>query len=269
MPMRDLIGPEGGLFIIAGPCVIESADLCLSIARHVKAVCDALGLPYIFKASFDKANRSAANSFRGPGLEDGLVVLGRIKQELGVPVLSDIHEAHQAAAAAKVVDVLQVPAFLARQTDLLVACGRTGRTVNIKKGQFMSPQEMGLALEKVRSTGNDNVMLTERGTFFGYSRLVNDFTALAIMKQFGKPVVFDVTHSTQQPAGQGNQSGGDPQFAPLLARAAVAAGVDGLFLECHPDPKSAKSDPATMLALEQVQPLLSQCRQLADLRRRW
>src|SRR3954447_27021134 len=170
------------LFIIAGPCVIESSDLCLSIARHMKGVCDRLGLTYIFKASFDKANRSSNASFRGPGLTDGLVVLDRIRKDLGVPVLTDVHEPEQAAIAAKVVDVLQVPAFLARQTDLLQACGRTGKTVNVKKGQFMSPQEMANAVEKVRSAGNGRLMLTERGTFFGYNRLVNDFTGLAVMK---------------------------------------------------------------------------------------
>jgi 2-dehydro-3-deoxyphosphooctonate aldolase (KDO 8-P synthase) len=257
------------LFVIAGPCVIESAELCLTIGRHVKAVCDKLGLAYVFKASFDKANRSSNASFRGPGLTDGLVVLDRIRKDLGVPVLTDVHEPEQAAIAAKVVDVLQVPAFLARQTDLLQACGRTGKIVNVKKGQFMSPQEMGLAVEKVRSSGNDNVMLTERGTFFGYNRLVNDFTALPVMKGFGVPVVFDVTHSTQQPGGLGNQSGGNPQYSPMLARAAVAAGADGLFLECHPEPKKAKSDAATMLSLDVVEPLLTQCKQIVELRRSW
>jgi 2-dehydro-3-deoxyphosphooctonate aldolase (KDO 8-P synthase) len=257
------------LFVIAGPCVIESAELCLSIARHLKGICDRLGLTYIFKASFDKANRSSNASFRGPGLEDGLVVLDRIKREVGVPVLSDIHEPGQAAEAGKVLDVLQVPAFLARQTDLLLACGRTGRTVNIKKGQFMSPQEMQNAAEKVRSTGNDKVWLTERGTFFGYNRLVNDFTAIPVMKSFHCPVVFDVTHSTQQPAGLGSSSGGNPQFSPMLARAAVAAGVDGLFLECHPEPRNAKSDAATMLSLSEVEPLLTSCRQILDLRKHW
>jgi 2-dehydro-3-deoxyphosphooctonate aldolase (KDO 8-P synthase) len=257
------------LFVIAGPCVIESAEVCLTIGRHVKSVCDKLGLAYVFKASFDKANRSSNASFRGPGLTDGLVVLDRVKKELGVPVLTDVHEPEQAAVAAKVVDILQVPAFLARQTDLLLACGRTGRVVNVKKGQFMSPQEMGLAVEKVRSCDNPNVMLTERGTFFGYNRLVNDFTALPVMKSFGVPVVFDVTHSTQQPAGLGNQSGGNPQYSPMLARAAVAAGVDGLFLECHPDPKKAKSDAATMLSLADVEPLLTSCKQIVELRRGW
>jgi 2-dehydro-3-deoxyphosphooctonate aldolase (KDO 8-P synthase) len=256
-------------FVIAGPCVIESSDLCMTIARHVKQVCDRLGLTYIFKASFDKANRSANASFRGPGLTDGLVVLARIKKELGVPVLTDIHEPDQVPVAAKVVDILQVPAFLARQTDLLLASGHTQCWVNIKKGQFMSPQEMGNAAEKVRSAGNSRIMLTERGTFFGYNRLVNDFTGLAVMKQFGAPVIFDITHSTQQPAGQGTSSGGNPQYAPLLARAAIAAGVDGLFLECHPEPKNAKSDAATMLGLDQVEPLLQSCRQIAELRKGW
>ena len=257
------------MFIIAGPCVIESAELCLSIARHVKRVCEKLGLNYIFKASFDKANRSSNSSFRGPGLTDGLTVLERIKHELGVQVLTDVHETAQVPIAAKVVDVLQVPAFLARQTDLLIACGQSGRAVNIKKGQFMSPQEMGNAVEKVRSAGGKTIFLTERGTFFGYNRLVNDFTGLAVMKQFGCPVVFDITHSTQQPAGLGNQSGGNPQYSPLLARAAVAAGVDGLFLECHPDPKNAKSDAATMLKLDDVEPLLTQIKQIAQLRTTW
>jgi 2-dehydro-3-deoxyphosphooctonate aldolase (KDO 8-P synthase) len=257
------------LFVIAGPCVIESSDLSLSIARHMKGVCDRLGITYIFKASFDKANRSSNASFRGPGLTDGLVVLERIKHEVGVPVLTDVHETGQVPIAARVVDILQVPAFLARQTDLLVACGQSGRAVNVKKGQFMSPQEMGNAVEKVRAAGGKDVLLTERGTFFGYNRLVNDFTGLAIMKQFGCPVVFDVTHSTQQPAGLGNQSGGNPQFSPLLARAAVAAGVDGLFLECHPDPRAAKSDAATMLRLDDVESLLTQVKQIADLRKGW
>ena len=268
--MKQLFTSDpSSFFVIAGPCVIESAELCLAVGRHVKSVCDKLGLRYVFKASFDKANRSASASFRGPGLTDGLVVLDRIKKELGVPVLTDVHEPEQAAVAAKVVDVLQVPAFLARQTDLLVACGRTGRVVNIKKGQFMSPQEMGNAVEKVRSGGTSEVMLTERGTFFGYNRLVNDFTGLPVMKGFGVPVVFDVTHSTQQPAGLGNASGGNPQYSPLLARTAIAAGADGLFLECHPRPKEAKSDAATMLSLESVEPLLRQCKQIAELRRGW
>jgi 2-dehydro-3-deoxyphosphooctonate aldolase (KDO 8-P synthase) len=254
------------LFVIAGPCVIESEKLCLSIASKVKQICDKLGLAYIFKASFDKANRTSKDSFRGPGLTEGLRILEKLKREIGVPVLTDIHEPSQAATAAAVVDVLQVPAFLARQTDLLLACGQTGRWINVKKGQFMSPAEMGNAVEKINSVGNRQILLTERGTFFGYNRLVNDFTALAVMREFGYPVVFDITHSTQQPAGMGNKSGGNPQYSPLLARAAVAAGVDGLFLECHPDPKNAKSDAATMLDINAVEPLLSDCARIAELK---
>ncbi len=267
--MPDLNLTRSPLFVVAGPCVIESTELCLTVARHVKAVCDKLGIAYVFKASFDKANRSSNASFRGPGIDEGVKILERVKRDVGVPVLTDIHESGQAAIAGKVVDILQVPAFLARQTDLLIACGQTGRTVNIKKGQFMSPQEMKTAAAKVLSTGNKNILLTERGTFFGYNRLVNDFTALPIMKSLGVPVVFDITHSTQQPAGLGNQSGGNPQFSPMLARAACAAGVDGLFLECHPDPRNAKSDSATMMSLADVEPLLASCRQIVDLRKSW
>ncbi|HMB96205.1 MAG TPA: 3-deoxy-8-phosphooctulonate synthase [Tepidisphaeraceae bacterium] len=268
--MNDLLHQDRfPLFVIAGPCVIESADLCLTVGSRVKQICEKLGLAYIFKASFDKANRSSNSSFRGLGIEAGLNILDRVKKQLGVKILTDIHELSQAAMAANVVDVLQVPAFLARQTDLLVACGKTGKAVNIKKGQFMSPAEMGSAIEKVKSTGNDRIMLTERGTFFGYNKLVNDFTGLAVMKKFGVPIVFDITHSTQEPAGLGDKTGGNPQYSPLLARAAVAAGVDGIFLECHPDPKNAKSDAATMLNLNDVEPLLTQCKQLAELRRSW
>jgi 2-dehydro-3-deoxyphosphooctonate aldolase (KDO 8-P synthase) len=259
------------LLIIAGPCVIESAELCLQIGARVKKISEKLGFQYIFKASFDKANRSAGESFRGPGLDPGLKVLERVKRELGVSVLTDVHDPGQAPIAANVVDVLQVPAFLARQTDLLIACAKTGKAINVKKGQFMSPQEMGNAIEKIRGANRDTtVMLTERGTFFGYNRLVNDFTGLAVMKSFGVPVIFDITHSTQQPAGLGNQSGGNPQYSPLLARAAIATGcVDGLFLECHPDPKNAKSDAATMMKLDDVEPLLAQCAQIAQLQKTW
>jgi 2-dehydro-3-deoxyphosphooctonate aldolase (KDO 8-P synthase) len=261
---------ESPLFLIGGPCVIESPEICLEIGTTLKKACDALGLAYVFKASFDKANRTSGDSFRGPGIGQGLAVLEKIKRELGVPVLSDVHEREQATVAAEVCDVLQVPAFLARQTDLLAACGKTGRIVNVKKGQFMAPTEMRTAAEKVRATGNPNVMVTERGTFFGYGRLVNDFTGLAIMKEeAGCPVVFDATHSTQSPAGLGGVSGGNPQFAPLLARAAVAAGADGIFLECHPDPAHARSDAASMLRLDEVPALLGQLAQIANLRREW
>lgn len=268
--MEKILGlAKSPLFVIAGPCVIESEELSLRIADEVNSICRRLELAYVFKASFDKANRSSNGSFRGPGLQEGLRILEKVRREIGVPVMTDVHETQQAAEAGEVADILQVPAFLARQTDLLLACGRTGRIVNVKKGQFMSPSEMGNAVQKVKSTGNNHVMLTERGTFFGYNRLVNDFTALAVMKEFNVPVVFDVTHSTQQPAGLGASSGGNPQYSPLLARAAVAAGVDGLFMECHPDPKNAKSDAATMLGLDQVEPILRSCRQIADLRKGW
>jgi 2-dehydro-3-deoxyphosphooctonate aldolase (KDO 8-P synthase) len=271
LPMDFLDPTRFPLFVIAGPCVIESEELCLTVGARVKQICEKLGIGYVFKASFDKANRSSNSSFRGPGLEQGLRILENVKRKLGVPVLTDVHESEQAAHVGKVVDVLQVPAFLARQTDLLIACGQTGKVVNIKKGQFMSPHEMGTALEKVRAAQPTmgHVMLTERGTFFGYNRLVNDFTSIAVMKEFNVPVIFDITHSTQQPAGLGTQSGGNPQYSPLLARAAVAAGVDGLFLECHPDPRNAKSDAATMMHLDAVEPLLSECRQLAELRQSW
>jgi len=277
-----LARPRTSLFVIAGPCVIESLELCLEVGRHVKSICDRLGLGYIFKASFDKANRSSNSSFRGPGIAGGLKILERVKSELGVPVLTDVHESTQPAQIASVVDLLQIPAFLARQTDLLQACGATGRAVNIKKGQFMSPTEMALAVEKVRSarpvsqSAIENpqsaiapILLTERGTFFGYGRLVNDFTGLAIMARTGCPIVFDVTHSTQLPAGLGTTSGGNPEYSPLLARAAVAAGVEGLFLECHPDPRNAKSDAATMLGLDEVNPLLTSCAAIAKLRADW
>jgi len=268
--MNDLLRLDRfPLFVIAGPCVIESAELCLSIASHLKQTCERLGLGYVFKASFDKANRSSGSSFRGPGLEDGLIVLQRVRQQVGVPVLTDVHEVQQVNRAAQVVDVLQVPAFLARQTDLLLACARTKKAINVKKGQFMSPQEMGNVVEKIRSAGNDQVMLTERGTFFGYNRLVNDFTGLAIMRDLGVPVVFDATHSTQQPGGLGSASGGSPRFTPLLARAAVAAGVDGLFIETHPEPSRARSDASSMIPLESVPMLLEQCRQIAELRKGW
>jgi 2-dehydro-3-deoxyphosphooctonate aldolase (KDO 8-P synthase) len=278
MPGPSLNFADSPLFIVAGPCVIESEDLCLRVGTQVRDVCRRLGLGYVFKASFDKANRSSVAGYRGPGIEAGLAILDRVRQTLGVPVLTDVHEAEQAALAAKVVDVLQVPAFLARQTDLLAGCGATDRVVNIKKGQFMSPQEMRLAVEKVRSArvgasasakADTSIWLTERGTFFGYNRLVNDLTALPIMQSLGCPVVFDITHSTQQPAGLGDKSGGNPSLSPMLARAAVAAGADGLFLECHPDPANAKSDAAAMLPLDAVPKLLEECRQIADLRQGW
>lgn len=249
------VGPGQPLLLIAGPCVLESEDHALWLGRQIAAIAQRLGLPYVFKASFDKANRSSVHSFRGPGLDEGLRILGRVRAELGVPVLSDIHEPHQAGPAGEVLDVLQVPAFLCRQTDLLLACGRTGRCVNVKKGQFLAPEKMSLAAEKVRETGNPNVLLTDRGTFFGYERLVNDFTGLSVMRAMA-PVVFDATHSVQYPGGIGAVTGGRREFIPLLARAAVAVGIDGLFMEVHEDPDHAKSDAATVWPLQELETLL-------------
>ncbi len=251
------VGPGRPLLLIAGPCVIESRDHCLRMAEQIAAVAARLELPLVFKASYDKANRSSLDSFRGPGLQEGLAILADVRDRLGLPVLSDVHEPAQAAAAGEVLDCLQVPAFLCRQTDLLLACGRSGRCVNIKKGQFVAPEKMALAAEKVRSTGNPNVLLTERGTFFGYERLVNDFAALATMRTCA-PVIFDATHSVQHPGGS-SVTGGCREHIPLLARAAVAAGVDGLFLEVHDDPPRARSDAATVWPLEQLENLLATC----------
>ncbi|MEN6383704.1 MAG: 3-deoxy-8-phosphooctulonate synthase [Phycisphaerales bacterium] len=249
-----------GLFLIAGPCVIESEDICLEIASKLLDISKKTSVPVIFKASFDKANRSSIDSFRGPGMEKGLEILDNIRKQTSLPILTDVHEVSQVSAVAKIVDCMQIPAFLCRQTDLLAECGKTGKPVNVKKGQFMSPDEMKNAVEKIRSTGNEKIMLTERGTFFGYHRLVNDMTAISQMKNFGCPVIFDATHSTQQPGGLGNASAGCREMAPILAKAAVASGADGLFLEVHTDPKSAKSDAATIMPIEWVEKLLAQCK---------
>lgn len=249
-------GPNNPLAIIAGPCVIESLDLCREIAAQVKAICDDLGLPYIFKASFDKANRTSGGAFRGQGMTQGLEVLAAIKSEFGVPVLTDIHESWQVKPVAEVVDVLQIPAFLCRQTDLLLAAGESGRVVNVKKGQFLAPWDMKNVVDKVTGTGNQNLLLTERGASFGYNALVVDMKSLPIMRAFGYPVVFDATHSVQQPGGQGTSSGGQREFIPHLLRAAVAVGVDALFLEVHPTPEKALSDAATMLPLADLRSLL-------------
>jgi len=268
------IGPPGSgdrLTLIAGPCVIESRDHTLMLAERIASVCRSLEVPLIFKASFDKANRSSGAGFRGPGLDEGLKILAAVRRETGLPVLSDIHEPGQAEAAGKVLDVLQIPAFLCRQTDLLLAAGRTGKAVNVKKGQFMSPEEMGNAVAKVLEAAgrgdNDRVLLTERGTFFGYHRLVNDMTAIPRMQTYA-PVVFDATHSCQQPGAAGHQSGGERQFVPTLALAAVAAGADALFLEVHDDPDRARSDPATVWPLDRLAALLRSCLAVAGAARR-
>jgi len=239
------------------------------LAERVSRIAADAGVPYIFKASYDKANRSSVNSFRGPGLAEGLRILGRIRADMKVPVLTDIHEPSHAAPAAEVADVLQIPAFLARQTDLLVAAGKTGRIINIKKPQFVSPADMKNAVEKVVSTGNTKIILTERGSSFGYQNLVVDFRAIPQMKKFGYPLVFDATHSVQLPGGQGHSSGGQPEFIEPLARAAVAAGVDGLFLETHDNPAAALSDGANALPLAQLPALLARMKELSTLVRRW
>jgi len=251
------IGGQSPIALIAGPCVIESADRTLMIGREVKAIADRLGIPYIFKASFDKANRSAFDSFRGPGLTEGLAVLARVKAELGVPVLSDVHCASQVEPAAAVLDVLQIPAFLCRQTDLVYAAGAAGKPVNVKKGQFLAPRDMANVVNKIRAAGNEDILLTERGATFGYNNLVVDMRSLPIMRALGYPVVFDATHSVQLPGGAGTSSGGQREFVACLARAAVAAGVDALFMEVHDNPAEALSDGPNMLALEQLAPLLA------------
>jgi 2-dehydro-3-deoxyphosphooctonate aldolase (KDO 8-P synthase) len=245
--------------VIGGPCVIEDIEVCLEVARHLKAVTQELGLNYIFKSSFEKDNRSSSSGFKGPGLEDGLRILGEIKARVGVPVLSDVHCRQEVDRAAEVLDVIQIPAYLSQQTELALAIGRTGRPVNVKKGQFVAPEDMKAVVSKIRSTGNTNVILTERGSCFGYRRLVVDIRALPIMRSMDCPVIFDVTHAVRiygHPSS--DPAGGEPQFVPYLARAAVASGVDGLFLETHPEPKRALCDSSSMLPLGRVHWLLSQ-----------
>lgn len=248
----------GQLSLIAGPCVAESLELCLEIADTLGRLCADLGIGYVFKASFDKANRSSGGAYRGPGLETGLKWLAEVAKSADVAILSDVHEVDQVAAAGEILDCLQIPAFLCRQSDLLTAAGRTGRAVNIKKGQFMAPWDMGGAVEKVRSTGNNHVLLTERGTTFGYNRLITDFRGITEMRKFA-PVVFDATHSVQKPGALGGASGGRREYAPLLAGAAMAAGADALFIETHTDPGSAKSDAASQIPLEQMPAVLNRC----------
>jgi 2-dehydro-3-deoxyphosphooctonate aldolase (KDO 8-P synthase) len=260
-----VVGLDAPLFLMAGPCVIESEDLCLRIAERLVQISQSAQVGVIFKASFDKANRSSISSFRGPGLAQGMKILAKVRARTGLPVMTDIHEPAQAGEAAQTVDCLQVPAFLCRQTDLLCACAETGHPISVKKGQFLSPAEMGNVVDKIRACQNDKVILTERGTFFGYNRLVNDMTGIVVMQQFGCPVVFDATHSTQQPGGLGVVSGGRREMAPLLARAAVAAGANGLFLEVHPEPDKALSDAASMLPLDWLEDLARVCRAIFEI----
>jgi 2-dehydro-3-deoxyphosphooctonate aldolase (KDO 8-P synthase) len=247
------------LFLIAGPCVIESADLCLRVAEHVRKVTERLNVPYVFKASYDKANRTSDRSYRGPGWEEGLAILEGVRREFGVPVLSDVHTPEEAAAAGRVLDCLQVPAFLCRQTDLVQAAARHGKAVNLKKGQFLAPWDMKNVVAKAAEAGAKNILVTERGVSFGYNRLVSDLTALPALASLGHPVVFDATHSAQQPGGLGTATGGSREMAALLARAAVAAGADGLFLEVHPNPDKALSDGPNSLALKDLEGLLKVC----------
>ncbi len=254
-----LVGGDAPLLLIAGPCVIESRNMCLDLAERLRGLADRRGANFVFKASYDKANRTSADSFRGPGQAEGLDILADVKKRAGVPVLSDIHQPDQAGPAAAVLDFLQIPAFLCRQTDLLAAAGRTGRPVNIKKGQFVAPWDMAPAVRKVRSAGGQQVLLTDRGTCFGYNRLVSDFRAVPQMQSLGCPVVFDATHSAQEPGGGGAVTGGQRWAGPLLARCAMAAGADGLFLEVHPDPDRALSDAAVQLPIDDLPDLLDAC----------
>lgn len=255
-------GGKQPLTLIAGPCVIESRDLCFRIGEEVKAICESLDIQYVFKASYDKANRLSSTTPRGPGMVEGLQILADIREHLGVPVLTDVHEVCQVNDAASVVDILQIPAFLCRQTDLVIAAAQTGKTVNVKKGQFLAPSDMSNIIKKVESTGNTNILVTERGVSFGYGNLVVDMRSLAIMRDMGYPVVFDGTHSVQRPGGLGTATGGDREFVPHLVRAACAVGIDALFLEVHPDPASALSDAATMLPLGSLRSVLVQAQKI-------
>jgi 2-dehydro-3-deoxyphosphooctonate aldolase (KDO 8-P synthase) len=263
------LGGGQPLFLIAGPCVIESEAHARKMAEQVARIASDAAMPFIFKASYDKANRSSAKGFRGPGLKEGLRILGKIKSDLKLPILTDIHEAAQAAPAAEVCDVLQIPAFLSRQTDLLAAAAKTGRVVNVKKGQFLSPWDMSNVVEKIAAAGNTNIVVTERGASFGYQNLVVDVRAFPILQKLGYPVVFDVTHSVQLPGGQGHASGGQPEFIEPLARAGVAAGVDGIFLETHDNPPAALSDGPNALPLKELPALLARLKEMSTVVRRW
>ncbi|MEM6449688.1 MAG: 3-deoxy-8-phosphooctulonate synthase [Cyanobacteria bacterium P01_D01_bin.105] len=252
------IGDGQPLALLAGPCVIESEVFTLKMAEEIQKVCDRLGINFIFKSSFDKANRTSIHSFRGQSLEKGLTILTRVKQELGVPIITDIHESHQAAPVADVADLLQIPAFLCRQTDLLLAAAATGKVINVKKGQFLAPWDMKNVVQKLEDGGAKNILLTERGTSFGYNALVVDFRGLPQMRKLGYPIVFDATHSVQMPGGQGKSSGGQREFVPCLARAAAAVGIDALFMEVHESPEQALSDGPNMVPLNQLENILTQ-----------
>ena len=250
------VGPGQPLMLLGGPCVLESEGLAREVATEMQAICKRLGISYVFKASFDKANRTSLGAFRGPGIDQGLEILGRIREDLGVPVVSDIHEAAQVEKAAAVLDILQIPAFLCRQTDLLVAAAQSGKPINLKKGQFLSPWDMANAVAKVKESGSRQLLLTERGTCLGYNNLVVDMRSLPVMRSLGCPVIYDATHSVQLPGGAGGSSGGQREFIPPLTRAAVAAGIDGLFMEIHPDPDRALCDGPNTMPLAEVEGLL-------------
>jgi 2-dehydro-3-deoxyphosphooctonate aldolase (KDO 8-P synthase) len=262
------IGAGKPLALIAGPCVIESADSALRHAAALKSIADRVGVPYVFKSSYDKANRTSLGSFRGPGVDEGLKILAQVRHEVGVPVLTDVHEIEQIAPAAEAVDVLQIPAFLCRQTDFVVAVARAGKVVNVKKGQFLAPWDVKNIVEKIVSTGNEQVTVTERGASFGYNNLVSDMRSLVVLGDMGYPVVFDATHSLQQPGGLGKVSGGDRQYIPALARAAAAVGVDALFMEVHEDPDRALSDGPNSLALKDLEQLLARVKEIDALVKR-
>ncbi len=251
------VGQGQPLLLMAGPCVLEGYERSLMIGKRAKAICEALGMPYVFKASFDKANRSSYNSFRGPGLVEGMQLLAQLKKDLAVPVVTDVHEPWQCEKVAEVADVLQIPAFLCRQTDLVHAAAATGKTVNVKKGQFLAPWDMKNVIKKIEEAGNKNLLLTERGASFGYNTLVTDMRGLAVMREFGYPVVMDATHSVQIPGGQGTSSGGQSQYVPHMARAAAAVGIDALFMEVHDNPAEALSDGPNMVRLDNLQKLLT------------
>jgi len=261
------LGANHPLCIIAGPCVIENADIVLHTAQKLKEMCSNLGLSLLFKSSYDKANRTALSSFRGPGLDKGLKILSDLRSRLHIPIISDIHSVEEVKPAAEVLDALQIPAFLCRQTDLILAASKTGKPVNIKKGQFLAPWDVKNIIDKFTSAGNQNILITERGSSFGYNNLVVDFRGFPIMRSFGYPVIFDVTHSLQLPGGMGKSSGGQREFAEPLARAAVSVGVDGLFIEVHPDPDRALCDGPNMMRLDALGKLLKTCRDLDELMR--
>jgi len=263
------IGNGNPLVLIAGPCVIENEEITFTTAQKLKEVCDRLGISLIFKSSFDKANRTSGFSFRGPGIDQGLKILSEVKKKFSVPVISDIHAVNEVRPASEVLDALQIPAFLCRQTDLILSSSRTGKPVNVKKGQFLAPWDVKHIIEKFTSTGNQNLLLTERGTSFGYNNLIVDFRGFSVIRSFGYPMLFDVTHSLQLPGGDGSFSGGQREYAPSLARAAVATGVDGLFIEVHPEPMKALSDASTMIPLNEIEGLLLQTKTLHDTVRKW